>query len=266
MDSGSRVSLVTRTATARLSASRSSAVSTACLRFSVAMQQAPGVRGRLADIDFVVDRSGHSTLGKCVSSPSCGQAFKVALKQRRRIQVSRNERLRLPCVQGCQLSTRRTICDLQARSGTHEETPWPTSPWSTTTRTSSRPSRLALESHGHTVKAYHDGAAGLAALENEPAGPGHPGREDAAHGRHGGAAPPAPDLRPAGDHPDVQGRGDRRDPRLQPRRRRLHPQAVQPAPADRAGEGGAAPRRRRRRGARRPAGDVSGQAPSSAAS
>src|SRR3954470_5570289 len=27
---------------------------------------------------------------------------------------------------------------------------------------------LALESHGHTVKAYFDGAAGLAALENDP--------------------------------------------------------------------------------------------------
>ena len=27
---------------------------------------------------------------------------------------------------------------------------------------------LALESHGHTVKSYYDGAAGLAALENEP--------------------------------------------------------------------------------------------------
>jgi two-component system response regulator ChvI len=27
---------------------------------------------------------------------------------------------------------------------------------------------LALESHGHTVKAYYDGATGLAALENEP--------------------------------------------------------------------------------------------------
>jgi two-component system response regulator ChvI len=27
---------------------------------------------------------------------------------------------------------------------------------------------LALESHGHNVKAYYDGAAGLAALENEP--------------------------------------------------------------------------------------------------
>jgi len=27
---------------------------------------------------------------------------------------------------------------------------------------------LALESHGHTVKAFHDGAAGLAALESEP--------------------------------------------------------------------------------------------------
>src|ERR1700744_3331858 len=27
---------------------------------------------------------------------------------------------------------------------------------------------LALESHGHTVKAYFDGASGLAALENEP--------------------------------------------------------------------------------------------------
>jgi two-component system response regulator ChvI len=27
---------------------------------------------------------------------------------------------------------------------------------------------LALESHGHTVKSYFDGAAGLAALENEP--------------------------------------------------------------------------------------------------
>ena len=28
--------------------------------------------------------------------------------------------------------------------------------------------RLALESHGHTVKAYYDGASGLAALENDP--------------------------------------------------------------------------------------------------
>ena len=28
--------------------------------------------------------------------------------------------------------------------------------------------KLALESHGHTVTAYHDGAAGLEALENEP--------------------------------------------------------------------------------------------------
>ncbi|OXE36179.1 MAG: DNA-binding response regulator [Phenylobacterium zucineum] len=28
---------------------------------------------------------------------------------------------------------------------------------------------LALESHGHVVKAYHDGASGLAALESEPA-------------------------------------------------------------------------------------------------
>src|SRR6201995_1180311 len=27
---------------------------------------------------------------------------------------------------------------------------------------------LGLESHGHTVKAYFDGAAGLAALENDP--------------------------------------------------------------------------------------------------
>src|SRR4051794_41675099 len=27
---------------------------------------------------------------------------------------------------------------------------------------------LALESHGHTIKAYFDGAAGLAALENDP--------------------------------------------------------------------------------------------------
>jgi len=27
---------------------------------------------------------------------------------------------------------------------------------------------LALESHGHTVKAYYDGAAGLAALESDP--------------------------------------------------------------------------------------------------
>ena len=27
---------------------------------------------------------------------------------------------------------------------------------------------LALESHGHTVKAFHDGAAGLSALENDP--------------------------------------------------------------------------------------------------
>ena len=28
--------------------------------------------------------------------------------------------------------------------------------------------KLALESHGHTVRAYHDGATGLEALENEP--------------------------------------------------------------------------------------------------
>ena len=28
--------------------------------------------------------------------------------------------------------------------------------------------KLALESHGHTVRAYHDGAAGLEGLETEP--------------------------------------------------------------------------------------------------
>ena len=28
--------------------------------------------------------------------------------------------------------------------------------------------KLALESHGHTVRAYHDGAAGLEALESQP--------------------------------------------------------------------------------------------------
>ena len=79
---------------------------------------------------------------------------------------------------------------------------------------------LALESLGHTVKAYYDGATGLAALEAEPPDLAildvKMPRMDAWR-----CCAAAPDLAGAGHHPDLQGRGDRRNPRLQPRRRRL---------------------------------------------
>ena len=63
---------------------------------------------------------------------------------------------------------------------------------------------LALESHGHTVTAYYDGAAGLAGLESVPPDlaildvkmPRLDGME---------AAAPAPDLQHPGDHAHLQG-------------------------------------------------------------
>ena len=101
---------------------------------------------------------------------------------------------------------------------------------------------IALEAEGYRVKTYTDGASALDGFRSAAARSCHPRHQDAAHGRHGAAAPAAPEVRPAGDLPDLQGRRDRRAVRPQDGRRRLHPQAVLAAPAGRAGQGGAAPR------------------------
>ena len=68
---------------------------------------------------------------------------------------------------------------------------------------------LALESLGHKVKSYHDGATGLAARESDPPDlaivdgtmPRLDGMELLRRLRQ--------DLGAAGHHPDLQGRGDR---------------------------------------------------------
>ena len=102
--------------------------------------------------------------------------------------------------------------------------------------------------------------------------PRHPRHQDAAHGRHGAAAPPAPADRHAGDLPHLQGRGDRRAVRPQDGRRRLHRQAVLAAPGGRARQGGAAAlpaqgrrqrgrRGRARAGARQAAGSIPSATP-----
>ena len=105
--------------------------------------------------------------------------------------------------------------------------------------------RMVLEAEGYKAQTYNDGAAALDGFCRESARPRHPRHQDAAHGRHGAAAPPAPADRPAGDLPHLQGRGDRRAVRPQDGRRRLHPQAVLATAAGRAGQGGAAAGRSR---------------------
>jgi two-component system response regulator ChvI len=102
-----------------------------------------------------------------------------------------------------------------------------------------------LETKGYSVQKYNDGAAALQGLQDNPPDmaifdikmPRMDGMELLRRA--------AAEVRPAGDLPDLQGRGDRRAVRPQDGRRRLHPQAVLAAPAGRAREGRAAPRRTR---------------------
>ena len=114
---------------------------------------------------------------------------------------------------------------------------------------------MALESEGYRVMTYTDGASALDGFKTSPPDlaildikmPRMDGMET--------AAPAAPEDRPAGDLPHLEGRRDRRAVRPQDGRRRFHPEAVLAAPAGRAGQGGAAPRpaegRRRAEGHRR---------------
>ena len=119
----------------------------------------------------------------------------------------------------------------------------------------------------HPDLRFHDAGAGglpgphLHRWRERPAGaavaPGGPGRarhQDAAHGRDGAAAAAAPAQRHAGDLPHLQGRGGGRADGPPPRRRRLHHQALQPAPAAGAHPRPAAPQRGRPRGGQRHAG------------
>src|SRR5205085_10880231 len=55
----------------------------------------------------------------------------------------------------------------------------------------------------------------------------HPRHQDAAHGRHGAAAPDAAEVRPAGDLPDLEGRRDRRAFRPQDGRSEEHTSELQ---------------------------------------
>ena len=54
--------------------------------------------------------------------------------------------------------------------------------------------RMFFEAEGYAVRTYHDGEAALPALTETPAGPCHTRCEDAAYGRDGAAAPPAPNV------------------------------------------------------------------------
>ena len=110
---------------------------------------------------------------------------------------------------------------------------------------------IALEAEGYRIMTYTDGASALDGFKTSPPDlaildikmPRMDGMET--------AAPPAPEDRHAGDLPHLQGRGDRRTVRPQDGRRRFHPQTVLAAPAGRARQGGAAPRRAEGRHARR---------------
>ena len=53
---------------------------------------------------------------------------------------------------------------------------------------------IALEAEGYRIQTYTDGASALDGLKHAPAGPCHLRYQDAAHGRHGAAAPPAPEI------------------------------------------------------------------------
>jgi CheY-like chemotaxis protein len=58
---------------------------------------------------------------------------------------------------------------------------------------------IALEAEGYRVETYTDGASALDGLLARPPATGHFRHQDAAHGRHGTAAPAAPEIRYAGD-------------------------------------------------------------------
>ena len=94
---------------------------------------------------------------------------------------------------------------------------------------------MLLEQEGYHVRTFSDGASALTALTATPPDlaildikmPRMDGLELLRRLRQ--------NARPAGDLPHLEGRGDRRADGPQRRRRRLHPQAVLPAPAARAG-------------------------------
>ena len=54
---------------------------------------------------------------------------------------------------------------------------------------------IALESEGYRVQTYTDGASALDGFQSSAARSRHPRHQDAAHGRHGAAAPPPPEDR-----------------------------------------------------------------------
>ena len=102
---------------------------------------------------------------------------------------------------------------------------------------------IALEAEGYRIMTYTDGASALDGFKTSPPDlaildikmPRMDGMETLRRLRQ--------KIRHPGDLPDLQGRGDRRIVRPQDGRRRFHPQTVLAAPAGRARQGGAAPRR-----------------------
>ena len=52
---------------------------------------------------------------------------------------------------------------------------------------------IALEAEGYRIMTYTDGASALDGFKTVAAGPRHSRYQDAAHGRHGDAAPAAPE-------------------------------------------------------------------------
>ena len=105
---------------------------------------------------------------------------------------------------------------------------------------------MALEAEGFTVRCYADGAEALKGIAQQPGRPRHPRHQDAAHGRDGAARPSAQGERHAGHLPHLEGRRGGRGAGPAHGRRRLHQEAVLPAPAGRAHPRAAAPRRARR--------------------
>jgi len=64
---------------------------------------------------------------------------------------------------------------------------------------------MLLEQEGYHVRTFSDGAAALTALTTTPPDLAILDIKNAAHGRAGVAAPPAPGSRPAGDLSHQQG-------------------------------------------------------------
>ena len=64
---------------------------------------------------------------------------------------------------------------------------------------------IALEAEGYRIMTYTDGASALDGFKTKFAGPRDPGHQDAAHGRNGDVAAPAPEVRYAGDLSHLQG-------------------------------------------------------------